>query len=86
MIASGLSGLGHRSIVEGALRPLHCTCTITDGYMTVRINDLASKRVFHEAGISMAGIKTSRDISSLVEKLRAGWATATAPQAQHSAA
>ncbi|MCI3946363.1 hypothetical protein BW686_05980 [Pseudomonas syringae] len=86
MIASGLSELELRNIVEVAFLPLRCTCTIANGHMTVKINDLASGRVFHKTDISMAGIKTSRDISGLVAKLRAGWATATAPQAQHSAA
>ncbi|RMN98304.1 hypothetical protein ALQ50_04932 [Pseudomonas coronafaciens pv. coronafaciens] len=89
MITSGLSELELRNIVEVAFLPLRCTCTIASNQMTVKIEDLASGRVFHKTGISMNAIKTSRDISGLVAKLRteraAAAATATAlPHAQSS--
>ncbi|EPM56547.1 hypothetical protein A262_14893 [Pseudomonas syringae pv. actinidiae ICMP 19073] len=42
MIASGLSELELRSIVERAFLPSRCTCTIANEEMTVQINDLTT--------------------------------------------
>ncbi|CAM3401326.1 hypothetical protein BZK31_04800 [Pseudomonas floridensis] len=72
MIASGLSTLELRSIVEGAFLPLRCTCTVAPDYsMTVQVNDPYSGRVeLVVTGISLHGLKTSRDISNLVSELR----------------
>ncbi|WP_024644017.1 DUF1652 domain-containing protein [Pseudomonas syringae] len=76
MIASGLSTLELRSIVEGAFLPLQCTCTIAhDQSMTVQVKDPSSGRVeLLETGISLNHLKNSRDISDLVAKLRSGLA------------
>ncbi|KAA8718479.1 DUF1652 domain-containing protein [Pseudomonas cannabina] len=76
MIASGLSTLELRSIVEGAFLPLQCTCTIAqDQSMTVQVKDPSSGRVeLLETGISLNRLKNSRDISALVAKLRDGLA------------
>ena len=72
MIASGLSTLELRSIVEGAFLPLRCTCTIAPDYsMTVQIADPATSRVdLLVTGISLERLKSSRDISNLVAELR----------------
>lgn len=72
MIASGLSILELRSIVEGAFLPLRCTCTVAPDYsMTVQITDPVTSRVdLLVTGISLDRLKTSRDISDLVAELR----------------
>lgn len=72
MLASGLSTLELRSIVEGAFLPMRCTCTVApDHSMTVQIVDPASSRVdLLVTGISLDRIKSSRDISNLVAELR----------------
>jgi hypothetical protein len=72
MIASGLSTLELRSIVEGAFLPLRCTCTVAPDYsMTVQIVDPASNRVdLLVTGISLTRLKSNRDISDLVAELR----------------
>jgi hypothetical protein len=72
MIASGLSILELRSIVEGAFLPLRCTCTVAPDYsMTVQITDPVTSRVdLLVTGISLDRLKTSRDISNLVAELR----------------
>ncbi|RRV07346.1 DUF1652 domain-containing protein [Pseudomonas sp. v388] len=72
MIASGLSTLELRSIVEGAFLPLRCTCTVAPDYsMTVQIADPVTSRVdLLVTGISLDRLKTSRDISNLVAELR----------------
>ncbi|MBA1228315.1 DUF1652 domain-containing protein [Pseudomonas viridiflava] len=72
MIASGLSTLELRSIVEGAFLPLRCTCTVAPDYsMTVQVNDPSSGRVeLLVTGISLGKLRTSRDISQLVAELR----------------
>ena len=72
MIASGLSTLELRSIVESAFLPLRCTCTIAPDYsMTVQVNDPDSGRVeLLVTGISAHRLKSLRDISNLVSELR----------------
>lgn len=72
MLASGLSTLELRSIVEGAFLPMRCTCTVTPGHsMIVQIVDPASSRVDPlVTTISLDRIKSSRDISNLVAELR----------------
>ncbi|KWT08229.1 MULTISPECIES: DUF1652 domain-containing protein [Pseudomonas syringae group] len=86
MIASGLSELELRSIVECAFLPSRCTCTIANQEMTVQINDLKSGRILHETGISLRRINTSRDISDLVARLRHGLSTAKVSHAHYNAA
>ncbi|KPB83645.1 hypothetical protein BTW15_00400 [Pseudomonas syringae pv. tomato] len=86
MIASGLSELELRSIVERAFLPSRCTCTIANEEMTVQINDLTSGRVLHETGIPLRRINTSRDISDLVARLRHGLSTAKVSHAHYNAA
>lgn len=72
MIASGLSVLELRSIVEGAFLPMRCTCTVAPDYsMTVQIVDPASSRVdLLVTGIALDRLRSSRDISNLVAELR----------------
>ncbi|GFM81692.1 hypothetical protein PSCICN_23840 [Pseudomonas cichorii] len=77
MIASGLSTLELRNIIEVAFLPLSCTCTVMPGLtperttMAVQITDPSTGRVeLSVTGISLDRLKTSRDISDLVAELR----------------
>lgn len=70
MIASGLSELELRSIVERAFLPLRCTCTIANDQMTVQISDPVSGRTQRQKSLPLRRINTVRDISALVAELR----------------
>ncbi|MCF9001004.1 MULTISPECIES: DUF1652 domain-containing protein [Pseudomonas] len=70
MIASGLSELELRSMVERALLPLRCTCTIANDQMNVQISDPVSGRAQLQKSLPLSRINTVRDIADLVAELR----------------
>ncbi|PBP86447.1 DUF1652 domain-containing protein [Pseudomonas syringae] len=86
MIASGLSELELRSMVERALLPLRCTCTIADEQMNVQISHPVSGRTQRQKKLPLSRIKTVRDIAELVAELREEPVTARVAKAYYSAA
>ncbi|QQQ48907.1 DUF1652 domain-containing protein [Pseudomonas syringae] len=86
MIASGLSELELRSMVERALLPLRCTCTIANDQMNVQISDPVSGRTQLQKSLPLSRINTVRDIADLVAELRAEPVMARVSKAYYSAA
>ncbi|AAY38374.1 MULTISPECIES: DUF1652 domain-containing protein [Pseudomonas] len=86
MIASGLSELELRSIVERAFLPLRCTCTIANEQMNVQISDPVSGRTQRQKSLPLSRINTVRDISALVAELREEPVTTRVAKAYYSAA
>lgn len=73
MMPLGLCPLELRNIIECAFLPLHCSCTCApDQSLTVQVIDPATGRVdLLVTGISTDRLASSRDISHLVDELRA---------------
>ncbi|MCF8985196.1 DUF1652 domain-containing protein [Pseudomonas syringae] len=86
MIASGLSELELRSMVERALLPLRCTCTIANDQMNVQISDPVSGRAQLQKSLPLSRINTVRDIADLVAELREAPVMPRVSKAYYSAA
>ncbi len=86
MIASGLSELELRSMVERALLPLRCTCTIANDQMNVQISDPVSGRAQLQKSLPLSRINTVRDIADLVAELREEPVMSRVSKAYYSAA
>ena len=71
MIACILSNLELRGMIESALKPWQCNCSIMDGTMTVEVIDPITGRAQVLArGIQLDRLDTSRAICELIHELR----------------
>ncbi|WP_166359595.1 DUF1652 domain-containing protein [Pseudomonas akapageensis] len=72
MMTLGLCPLELRNIIECEFLPLQCTCTCApDQTLTVHITDPATHCDLVVPGISMDRLSSSKEISRLVDELRA---------------
>jgi hypothetical protein len=67
----GLSALEIKHLIERALLPDKCMCTIVNGYLTLNLDSIIDPEIAIQiAGIKMESLSSSRSIAELIGEAR----------------